>query len=112
MPKHIRKMSIMNEDEKNSLPNFSGKCVSFALIDESACNDISDPQFEYQGGRLFVVGTIPKGATTSDWAAGSIGAVAWDRVTDYIVFENEETFVKATKISEALGNKESGNSEE
>jgi hypothetical protein len=94
------------------LPDFSGKCVSFTLIDESACNDINDPIFEYQGGRLFVVGTIPKGATTSDWAAGALGAVAWNRVTDYIVFETEEAFIKATKISETHINKESGSSED
>ena len=102
----------MNEDDKNTVPDFSGKCVSFALIDESTCNDINDPQFEYQGGRLFVVGTIPKGATTSDWAAGAQGAVAWDRVTDYIVFENEESYSKATKVSEEHADKESRNSEE
>ncbi len=90
----------MAETNELKFPDFSGKCVSFSLKNEDACNDLSNPMFEYQGGRLFVVGKIPKGATKSDWAESFTAAIAWDRVVDYIVFDSEDAFIEATKISE------------
>ena len=90
----------MSDKGESTFPDFSGKCVSFALQDEDSCNDLSNPRFEYQGNRLFVVGTIPKGATTSNWAVNCQAAIAWERVTDYIVFDNEQAFIEATKTSE------------
>jgi len=90
----------MSENDEKPFPDFTGKCVSFALKNEESCNDLSNPKFEYQGNRLFVVGKIPKGATISNWAVNCEAAIAWDRVTDYIVFESEQAFIAATKTSE------------
>lgn len=85
---------------KDTLPNWSGKCVSMMLIDESHSHDLNDPHFEYQGGRLFVVGTIPEVATDSGWSANQIGGVAWDRVRDYVLFENVESYMQGVLRSE------------
>ena len=71
---------------KDRLPDFTGKIVSFSTADSTL--GIDEPRFETQGGRLFVVGVVPTGATTSDWAVGVRCAVAWEAVTDYLVFES------------------------
>ena len=42
-----------------STPDFTNKTVSFSTNEDSLT--ILNPQFEEQGGRLFVVGTRPKG---------------------------------------------------
>lgn len=83
-----------------NFPDFKGKCLSITIMDDGINRDLFDPHFEEQAGRIFIVGTIPKGATDSDWIAGCQGAVAWDRVTDYSVFENLEAYSKAIAISE------------
>lgn len=85
---------------KVALPNFSGKCISMMLINESHSHDLNNPHFEYQGGRLFIIGTIPEGASESDWSGNQTGAVAWDRVRDYVLFDNLETYTNAVKKSE------------
>ena len=90
--------------ETKSMPEFSGKCISMNLIDEQHSHDLNNPHFEYQGGRLFIIGTIPEVATDSGWSANQIGAVAWDRVRDYILFDSLETYIKAVKISEEFDN--------
>jgi hypothetical protein len=85
---------------KESLPKFSGKCISMSLIDSTHSHDLNDPHFEYQGGKLYIVGTIPVGATDSGWDANQIGAVSWEQVRNYILFENLEAYTKAIEISE------------
>ena len=85
---------------KEARPNFSGKCISMMLIDESHSHDLNNPHFEYQGGRLFIIGTIPEIATDSGWSANKTGGVAWDRVRDYVLFENIDSYTQAVKKSE------------
>jgi len=85
---------------KDAIPDFSGKTISMMLIDESHSHDLDDPHFEYQGGRLFIVGTIPADATDSGWNGNQTGAVAWDRVRDYTLFPDLETYIEAVKKSE------------
>jgi hypothetical protein len=75
---------------KHRLPDFTGKTVSFSTADSTL--GIEEPRFETQGGRLFVVGVVPKGATTSDWAVGVRCAVAWEAVTDYLVFQSVDDY--------------------
>lgn len=70
------------------------------IMDDSNSHDLFDPRFEYQGGRLFIVGTVPQDATESNWVLGCQGAVAWDRVTDYYIFDSAEAFTKAINVSE------------
>lgn len=86
---------------KEFLPDFSGQCISIRLSDSDCSHDLYDPRFEYQGGRLFLVGTIPQGSSESDWDAGQIGAVDWARVRNYILFPDLDTFIAAVKISES-----------
>lgn len=85
---------------KDSLPDFSGKCISLMLIDEKYSHDLNDPHFEYQGGRLFIVGIIPEISTSSGWSGNQIGGVAWDRVRDYVLFQNFESYLEAVQKSE------------
>jgi len=84
---------------------FKGKCLSILLRDDSYHHDLIDPCFEYQGDRLFLIGTIPKGATNSNWTKGQKGAVAWDRVYEYIVFDSFDEYKKATNKSEKYDSK-------
>ena len=92
---------------KETLPDFSGKTISMMLVDESHSHDLNDPHFEYQGGRLFIIGVIPMIATDSGWSGNQIGGVAWDRVRDYVLFPNLETYEKAVEKSELSNNEES-----
>ena len=82
------------------LPDFSGKCLSITIQDDSISHDLLNPRFEYQGGRLFIIGITPENATASNWVAGCESAIAWSRVTDYFVFENEEKYQAAIRKSE------------
>lgn len=86
--------------DKDLLPDFSGKTISIMLINETHSHDLDNPHFEYQGGRLFIVGTIPEVATVSGWNAHHVGAVAWDQVRDYTLFPNLDEYAKAVKKSE------------
>ena len=87
--------------DRDSTPDFSGKCISMMLINESHSHDLNEPHFEYQGGRLFIVGTIPEIATDSGWSGNQIGGVAWDQVRNYVLFENLESYIKGVKKSES-----------
>jgi len=85
---------------KKKLPDFKGKCLSLSIMDDSHNYDLFNPYFDYQGNRLFILGTIPAGATDSDWSTGCEGAVAWDRVTEYVVFDSVEAYTVAINKSE------------
>lgn len=84
----------------DTLPDFSGKCISISLIDETHSHDLYNPYFELQAGRLFIVGKITSGATDSGWSVNQTGAVAWERVESYVLFDNIETYKQAIKVSE------------
>jgi len=83
-----------------NFPDFKGKCLSITIMDDDINHDLFDPHFEEQAGRVFIIGTVPRGATESDWIAGCQSAVAWDRVTDYHVFDSLEDYSKAIETSE------------
>ena len=91
--------------DKDQLPDFSGKCISLDTMDDSVSHDLCDPLFEYLGGRLFIVGTIPQNSTESNWTVGCKGSVAWERVTSYTLFDDPDEFANAIKVS-ALHQKE------
>ena len=86
---------------KDHLPDFSGKCISLRIVDSENSHDLYDPSFEYQGGRLFLVGTIPDGATDSGWDANQKGGIAWDSVKNYVLFDDLEAYNNAIELSEA-----------
>lgn len=85
---------------KESYPDFKGKVLSITIKDDTINRDLIDPHFENQAGRIFIIGTVPKGATESDWVEGCQNSVAWDRITDYYIFDNLDAYLKAIKISE------------
>ncbi|NVK58383.1 MAG: hypothetical protein HWE26_22590 [Alteromonadaceae bacterium] len=82
-------------------PNFEGKCLSLRLIDSEVSHDLFSPTFELQAGRLFLIGTIPEEATDSGWDANKIGAVLWEQVRNYVVFDSLEAYKEAVAKSEA-----------
>ena len=43
--------------------------------DDTYNHDLLDPYLEYQGDRLFITGTVPKGTTDSNWTKNKTGAV-------------------------------------
>ncbi len=88
--------------DKDFLPDFSGKCISMRIEHSECSHDLNDPHFEYQGGRLFIVGTIPEGSSESGWDNNQTGAVDWARVRNYVLFNNLDEYVKAVKISESF----------
>lgn len=83
-------------------PDFSDKVVSFTLYDNQFSHDFINPSFEEQGGRLFVVGQVPVGATGSGWTDGKIAAIAWESVMEYVVFDNVMDYTAAVAQSDAF----------
>ncbi len=67
-----------------------GNTVSFSTDTDTLA--IKGCQFKLIEGRKFVTGTIPKGATNNEWAVGQKCAIAWECVTDYMIFESEDIY--------------------
>ena len=87
---------------KCDFPDFSGKCLSLRLVDSDCSHDLFDPKFEWQAGRLFLVGTIPEEATDSGWDKNQVGAVAWEQVRNYVLFDDLASYQRAVEISESF----------
>ena len=90
----------MKDDERSS-SDFSGKIVSFSTSESTLA--VNNPKFETKKNRLFVVGSVPKGATNNDWAENRPCAIAWDAVVDYMVFDSVEQYnelLEKSNISE------------
>lgn len=69
------------------------------MRDDSYSHDLMDPYFEEQGGRLFILGKVTKECSHSHWNAGRIGALPWDRVTEYFIFDTYKDYQKAIKTA-------------
>ena len=82
---------------KMTAPDFTGKLVSVSITGDSYTYAIDRPRFESQSGRLFLVGIVPRGGSNGDWSEGAVRGVAWDSVTDYLVFESVEHYEKSLK---------------
>lgn len=80
-------------------PDLKGKTISITIMDDEINYDLANPHFEDQCGRVFIIGTIPSEATESGWTANKTGAVAWDRVTGYVLFDSSDDYEKAVKKS-------------
>jgi hypothetical protein len=85
---------------KTGLPDFTKKVVSVSIPGEEDARCLQHPRWEEQGGRLFLVGTVPHGCSTNDWSRGIVGAVAWKSVTDYMVFDSSEQYVERLRVYE------------
>lgn len=86
--------------DKDNVPDFSGKCISMSLVNSESSYDLDDPHFEYQCGKLVIVGVIPEGCSDSGWDVGQISAVDWSQVYSYVLFTSFEAYSKGIKISE------------
>ncbi len=77
----------------DSLPDFGDKAVTFYLANvpfEYAVT-LDSPSLERQAGRVFAVGKVlPSGS--HDWTSGVRVSVAWDQISQYIVFDSAEEF--------------------
>jgi hypothetical protein len=62
---------------KKTLPDFTNKLVSVSFAGADDTHAIEHTRWETQGGRLFLVGTVPRGGSTRDWVEGVVCAVAW-----------------------------------
>ena len=76
---------------------FAGKTVSFGSAGDTLA--IKNIKFKFQNEKLFVVGEVPKGATNNNWAAGRPCAIAWETITEYMIFDSEELYVTALEKS-------------
>src|SRR5689334_179744 len=85
---------------KINLPDFTNKVVSVSIAGEDDGRCLEHPRWETQGGRLFLIGTVPRGASTNDWCGGIRSAVAWEAVTDYLVFDSAEQYLGRLKVYE------------
>ena len=85
---------------KESYPDFKGKVLSITIENDTTNHDLIDPHFENQAGRIFIIGTVPKGATESDWVEGCQCSIAWNRIIEYFTFDSLEAYSKAIKTSE------------
>jgi hypothetical protein len=76
-------------------PDFSGKVVIFYLANTfgTASNGIVLEYVEPRllGGRMFYVGRHPE-KSASRWVAKLQGAVAWEAVVHYLVFDSREEY--------------------
>lgn len=74
-------------DLDDTLPDFRGKLVLVALSRSAEDTQLlHDPHFERQGGRLFLVGTIPP--KVAPGYEGVPVAVAWDDVNQYLLLDS------------------------
>ena len=78
---------------RKHLPQFAGKVLSVVCAGEDTGQLIYNPLFQEQGGRLFVVGTVPKEASRDNWMEGLTCAIAWETVQDYVVFESIDDYL-------------------
>lgn len=86
---------------KTTIPNFAGKLLSVSVIGQDHTQGIEAPHWEKQNGRLFLVGTVPRGESTSDWCAGIPCAIAWDQISDYVAFDSVAHYHERLKIYRA-----------
>jgi len=80
---------------RKTVPDFSGKLVSLSIAGDKHTYAMEQAHFASQGGLLFLVGIVPHGGSSGDWSEGAGCAIAWDSVTDYLVFDSVEHYQKA-----------------
>jgi hypothetical protein len=83
---------------KSTLPDFSKKLISVSFGGSDDSQAVEHPQWKRLGDRLFLVGTVPQGCSTRGWLDGIAVAVAWDAVSDYLVFDSADDYRKRMKI--------------
>ena len=84
--------------ENFELTNLIGKTVSFGTDSDNLA--ITNISFKLINEKIFVFGIIPYGATKNDSGVGKECAIAWDSITDFMVFETEQEYTKFMVSSE------------
>lgn len=74
-----------------SQPDFSSKVLSLRTIGEEGTTKLKHGRWEDQCGQTFLIGQSMRGKDDRFWANRTI-AVRWDRVTEYIAFDNVAEF--------------------
>src|SRR5262245_33807745 len=72
-------------------PDFRGKTVIFFTHRKGFSYVLTDPVVAMQAGRLFVTGTAPM---TGSWTDGLSGALAWESVEGYFVYDSVEDYIR------------------
>ena len=86
--------------DKELLPDFSGKCLSIRMRGSQYSHDLFDPHFEYQGGKLFIIGTVPENSSEAGWDNNATAALDWAYVIKYTIFNSLQEFMEAAEIAE------------
>jgi hypothetical protein len=82
------------------LPDFRGKVVVCCVGDERMYHTLAAPLFETRAGRLFLTGRVPDAGC---WSDGLSGAVAWDAVNAYLVYDSAEDYEARRKAHQDQG---------
>lgn len=80
--------------KKATFPDFNNKVVQVGIAADKYAYSMNCPRLETQGGRLFLIGTVPRGGSNHNWDEGILRGVAWDQVTEYMVFDSLKDFRK------------------
>ncbi|MES9818024.1 MAG: hypothetical protein ABW155_15365 [Candidatus Thiodiazotropha sp.] len=86
--------------DKELLPDFSEKYISMRVAGSNYLHDLENPKFEYQGGKLFIIGKIPKSLGKPGWDDGKVAAIDWQHVRKYTLFDSLEELHEAWAIAE------------
>jgi hypothetical protein len=77
--------------KSDTVPDFTGRAVLVWTRNRPLVSPmiLTDCRFERQGGRLFLLGTSRSSRSwLTEWDDGTLRAVAWDAVDDYLVFDS------------------------
>ncbi len=88
----------MTEKQINEI--FSGKVVSFDLIQQDATFSLKEISAYKLNNRIFISGKIPKAATVNDWAEGLTGSIAWESIINFVIFDSEKDYIKRLELSD------------
>jgi hypothetical protein len=75
-------------------PDFRGKIVYVYLNEGDGTRLFAGPVVENQAGRAFLIGKVP---AYGGWTDGLVGAVTWDSVRSYILFDSIEDYLARCK---------------
>ena len=73
-------------------PDFSTKVLSIRTIGEDSTTKLKNGRWEDQCGQLFLVGKSIRTSKADNFWANRTTAVRWDRVTEYMAFDNIAEF--------------------
>ena len=83
--------------DREKLPDLTGQLVLLNLGVASTKDRgveawlLEYPQWRSIGGRLFLVGRMPK-VFANEWIAGREVSVAWEHVSSFVTFESQEQY--------------------